>query len=109
PPPATIQRLLRVAHTLKGAARVVKQPEIADRAHAVEDSLAPLREVTGTVPSQLIETLLRHADSIDSHLQALTQSESQSIVAQNTLPEAQGAPVLVPQHTLVAEENLRTV
>src|SRR5580692_6031711 len=70
--PATIQRLLRVAHTLKGAARVVKQREIADRAHAVEDNLAPLREVTGTVPSQLIETLLRHADDIDSHLQALT-------------------------------------
>jgi two-component system chemotaxis sensor kinase CheA len=107
--PATIQRLLRVAHTLKGAARVVKQTEIADRAHAVEDSLALLREVTGTVPSQLIETLLRHADDINSHLQVLTQSESQNIAVQNTLPEAQGAPALLPQNTLVADENLRTV
>ena len=34
---AAVQRLLRIAHTLKGAARVVKQPEIANRAHAIED------------------------------------------------------------------------
>ena len=31
-----VARLLRYAHTLKGAARVVKQPEIADRAHAFD-------------------------------------------------------------------------
>jgi len=39
-----VQRLLRLAHTLKGAARVVKQSEIADRAHAIEDTLAPFRD-----------------------------------------------------------------
>ena len=39
---AVVQRLLRLAHTLKGAARVVKQREIADRAHAIEEVLAPL-------------------------------------------------------------------
>ena len=42
-----VQRLLRLAHTLKGAARVVKQPEIADRAHAIEDALSPFRESAG--------------------------------------------------------------
>ena len=30
-----VPRLLRLAHTLKGAARVVRQPEIADHAHAI--------------------------------------------------------------------------
>ena len=42
--PELVARLLRLAHTLKGAARVVKQREIADHAHALEDALAPLRE-----------------------------------------------------------------
>ena len=31
-----VPRLLRFAHTLKGAARVVRQPEIADTAHRIE-------------------------------------------------------------------------
>ena len=44
-----IQRLLRLAHTLKGAARVVKQSEIADRAHAIEDALSPLRDCAAKV------------------------------------------------------------
>ncbi len=39
-----VARLLRLAHTLKGAARIVKHRELADLAHAVEDALAPLRD-----------------------------------------------------------------
>lgn len=73
--PAAIQRLLRLAHTLKGAARVVKQREIADRAHAVEDAISPFREVTGGIPSELVETLLKHLDDIDARILALTQGE----------------------------------
>lgn len=42
--PDLVRSLLRMAHTLKGAARVVKQTAIADLAHAVEDVLAPHRE-----------------------------------------------------------------
>jgi two-component system, chemotaxis family, sensor kinase CheA len=38
-----VPRMLRHAHTLKGAARVVRLPRIADLAHALEDALAPLR------------------------------------------------------------------
>ena len=37
----TGRRMLRLAHTLKGAARVVKQPPIAELAHAIEDVLVP--------------------------------------------------------------------
>jgi two-component system chemotaxis sensor kinase CheA len=43
-----VVRLLRLAHTLKGAARVVGQPRIADLAHAVEDVLAPYRAQSGS-------------------------------------------------------------
>ncbi len=38
-----VARLFRLAHTLKGAARVVKQAGIAEAAHAIEDLLEPLR------------------------------------------------------------------
>lgn len=44
PPVEALARMLRLAHTLKGAARVVKQPGIADVAHALETILIPLRE-----------------------------------------------------------------
>jgi two-component system chemotaxis sensor kinase CheA len=37
-------RLLRLCHTLKGAARVVRQPAIAEKAHELEGLLAALRE-----------------------------------------------------------------
>jgi two-component system chemotaxis sensor kinase CheA len=39
-----VQRLLRAAHTLKGAARIVRVPEIAEASHAIEDVLQPLRD-----------------------------------------------------------------
>ena len=38
-----LARLLRQAHTLKGAARVVRLPRIAEIAHAMEDALTPHR------------------------------------------------------------------
>ena len=44
PPSEGVARLLRLAHTLKGAARVVKQPGIAERAHAIEGILTAHRE-----------------------------------------------------------------
>ncbi len=61
-----VQRLLRIAHTLKGAARVVKLVEIADLAHALEDALAPVRAASGQVPREIIELLLKHLDQIEA-------------------------------------------
>ena len=43
PNPDLVARLLRLAHTLKGAARIVKHPTLAELAHALEGTLAPLR------------------------------------------------------------------
>ena len=42
-PDDLLARLLRLAHTLKGAARVVKQPRIAEQAHRIEDLFSALR------------------------------------------------------------------
>lgn len=63
--------LLRTAHTLKGAARVVKQTEIADCAHAIEDLLAPHRESSAPLPRGEIDELLRLADRMSALLSAL--------------------------------------
>lgn len=92
-----IQRLLRLAHTLKGASRVVKLTEIADLAHSIEDELAPVRSATGAVPREIIERALKHMDAIESAFRAI----SAPISTQTTLGSAPTAPL--------AEEQFRTV
>jgi two-component system, chemotaxis family, sensor kinase CheA len=71
PSPARVAHLLRLAHTLKGAARVVKQREIADRAHALEDALAPHRETGGPLPKSGIDLVLGLIDEIGERVAAL--------------------------------------
>ncbi len=63
PTKETVGGLLRIAHTLKGASRVVKRVEIAGHAHALEELLVPYREGTPLPPSQVNE-LLRLLDAI---------------------------------------------
>jgi two-component system, chemotaxis family, sensor kinase CheA len=72
PQPESVARLLRLAHTLKGAARVVKQREIANQAHAVEDALAPYRETPAHLPAERIAALLAALDSVGALLATLT-------------------------------------
>ena len=68
-----IQKLLRLAHTLKGAARVVKQSEIAKLAHAIEDTLSPFRDSADGVKREQIETVLAHLDGISGQIVTLSQ------------------------------------
>lgn len=63
-----VARLLRLAHTLKGAARIVGQREIADRAHAIEELLDPYREASAAPPREAIDGLLRALDEIGGHV-----------------------------------------
>lgn len=74
--PATdvVPRLLRLAHTLKGAARVVKQREIADLAHEIENELAPFREAD-SVPRQAVDRTLELADAAGVRLGALQPAQ----------------------------------
>jgi two-component system chemotaxis sensor kinase CheA len=69
-----VQHLLRLAHTLKGAARVVKQSEIANRAHAIEDELEPLRDSAEPIGRDKINAILEHIDAIGSQVDSLTPS-----------------------------------
>ncbi|HSI60933.1 MAG TPA: response regulator [Ideonella sp.] len=66
-----VPRLLRLAHTMKGAARVVRQPEIADSAHRIEDALAPWRDGGAAVPRESIDQVLAQLDQVAARVDAL--------------------------------------
>src|SRR5437762_2115041 len=87
-----LAKVLRYAHTLKGAARVVKQPEMAERAHKIEEVLAPYRDGTSAVPREAITQILSHLDDIGNKLAALGGSEESNIVAPVPLPSQQLKP-----------------
>ena len=74
-------RLLRLAHTLKGAARVVKQPEIADLAHAIEEVLAPYRDGDEPLAADEMRELLRLNDEIVAYVSALEPKSRPAEVA----------------------------
>ncbi|MEU4156856.1 response regulator [Actinoplanes sp. NPDC026670] len=69
--PEVVAKLLRFAHTLKGAARVVKQKDIADRAHAFEEVLVPHRAGESALAADEMRELLRLNDEITSFVAAM--------------------------------------
>lgn len=66
-----IGRLLRLAHTLKGAARVVKQTELSELTHSIEDILAPYRDAGGPFPKEQVNRLLELVDACSDRLKPL--------------------------------------
>src|ERR1700759_4153945 len=66
-----IARILRMAHTLKGASRIVKQPAIADFAHEIEDIFAEYREKGGRIAAERINRALQILDGIAVKLTAI--------------------------------------
>ena len=73
---AVMPHMLRLAHTMKGAARVVKQREIADLAHALEDALGPFRAAEGPVPRATVDAVLHLLDSMRARAAALSEPDS---------------------------------
>ncbi|MGN6106028.1 MAG: response regulator [Kofleriaceae bacterium] len=67
--PEPLARLFRIAHTLKGAARIVKHRAIAELAHALETALSPLRDGEAA-PGRLAEAV-RLVDGISAEVEAL--------------------------------------
>lgn len=68
-----LARLLRLAHTLKGASRVVKQPGIAEIAHGIEEAFAPYREGRETIPKECTNQVLGLLDTITEKLASLDE------------------------------------
>src|SRR5437867_1431410 len=62
--PELVSKLLRLAHTLKGAARVVRLSEIAGQAHAMVEALTPFRDSRCAVARECIDLLLKYLDEI---------------------------------------------
>src|SRR6266404_1164358 len=64
-------RILRAVHTLKGAARVVKQTAIADLAHSIEDVFAEYREEHVVVSREHLNQTLGLLDAIANKVASL--------------------------------------
>src|SRR6185369_11256405 len=73
PPAELVVKLLRLAHTLKGAARVVKQTRIADLSHSVEDLWVPIRDSGRAVEDRIVAASLKHVDAMRAQLQTLSE------------------------------------
>ncbi|WP_020472202.1 hybrid sensor histidine kinase/response regulator [Zavarzinella formosa] len=85
-----IGRLLRIAHTLKGAARVVKQREVSEAAHHIEEVLSPFREATVPFPKEQVSRLLELADACGENLKSVFSTPEQAKPSEPP-PEAEGA------------------
>ncbi|GLY00273.1 MULTISPECIES: response regulator [Actinoplanes] len=101
PGPEPVARLLRVAHTLKGAARVVKQKDIADRAHEFEEILVPHRTGDQPLAAEEMRELLRLNDEITRQVTVLEQPAP---------PEPPAAPAATrpPESPATPAESTRT-
>ena len=86
PPSEGVARLLRLAHTLKGAARVVKQPKIAERAHAAEGILTTHRESELPLSKAQGSELLMLLDDISAHLADISSPEPAGATDSARLP-----------------------
>ena len=73
-----VGRVLRLAHTLKGASRVVKQPGIAELAHSIEDAFAPLREDGSEISQERINQVLGMLDTIATKVADLDVGSSEA-------------------------------
>lgn len=94
-PSEGVPALLRHAHTLKGAARVVKRVTIAERCHAIEDVLAPFRSANGEIPRSVGEALLASLDTISAELRMLPEATSAAHAAPARAAEARAREPLV--------------
>ncbi len=78
--PDAVNRLLRLAHTLKGAARVVRQAAIAELAHGIEDALVPLRQAPRPATTQEIDACLTLVDRMRAALDTIDQPPPSGVV-----------------------------
>lgn len=103
-----VQRLLRLAHTLKGAARVVRQSTIAERAHAIEDALAPFRDNDAGLARENIDTILVHLDEIGNQIATLASADANADV-ETTVSDSKPAKPIIDAAANPAAEAPRTI
>jgi len=84
---ALVTKLLRLAHTLKGAARIVRHKELAELAHDLETALDPLR---ATPVAGRNDAALALLDQMSAHVRAMTPQAAAP--APSVAPEQQPPP-----------------
>ena len=99
-----VVRLLRLAHTLKGASRVVKLGPIAELAHALEDVLAPFRDAGTVISKEAVLQVLRLLDGIRAKVHELDAPAPAATPALQTV----AAPV-VPASVTTTPDVFETV
>jgi len=104
-----VARLLRIAHTLKGAARVVKENEIADCAHGMEEVLIPWRENRQQVPRTEIDRILGELDRAEARLKELAPPPEESVPVQAVIPGAPAPTPFAEEPTLSVRTELTDV
>ena len=104
-----VQRLLRLAHTLKGAARVVRQSAIAERAHAIEDALAPFRDSANGIGRENIDAILAHLDEIGSQIVTLVPTDGADVAGDGKSDEAPKSSAITDAAKAAAADTPRTI
>ncbi|MFP5502242.1 MAG: ATP-binding protein, partial [Candidatus Sericytochromatia bacterium] len=101
-----LKRLLRLAHTLKGAARVVEQGEIAEAAHALEEVLQPLQGHAGPAPKAAVDAALALTDAIGEALGRLSEEPPAELLQAPAAPQAAEEPSETVRVSLADLETL---
>lgn len=109
PTPETIEELFRTAHTLKGAAGLVKQDRISQIAHCLEDSLEVLHEQGQVLTVSKIGNLLGVIDYIRSVLSAVIKGQpAPTVTIDETNPLLQSLCGGVGQNPISPEASVDT-
>jgi two-component system, chemotaxis family, sensor kinase CheA len=97
PSPDLVSRMLRLAHTLKGAARVVRQPQIAESAHQLEELFTAVRDSPDRPAREQIDRVLALLDAMSARLAALTPAAAPATApASGPAPETHEPPAPEP-------------
>ncbi|MEO6951284.1 MAG: response regulator [Polyangia bacterium] len=105
-----VTQILRLAHTLKGAARVVKQPIIADLSHSTETLLEPYRDGR-PIDKPHIDELLRFVDRMTTQLAALAApfEEDAPVAPPMSVPVPAPRPAVVAKPVFVPAPMLESL
>lgn len=90
--PEVIEHIFRNAHTLKGAASVVKLSMIADHAHKMEDLLAKITEQKKAVQKEDVTKLLNALDSISLMLENIKKGKPENAEEPEPEPKPEQEP-----------------
>lgn len=80
-----IERIFRLAHTIKGSAQLVEFHELGAFAHALEFLLVKVRENKVTVTTDVIDVLLKSNDLLKTFVEALQVDHSAKVSTDEVL------------------------